>query len=87
MGCSSVVIKTDSLELVHVFNGQIDIWSPYAAILADCFQLASRIDKVHNNVTHKLAAFCFNSNFSICWDRDPLSFILPNVTNDDPCLS
>jgi ribonuclease HI len=38
MGFYSVITETDSLELVHAFNGQIEIWSPYAAILADCFQ-------------------------------------------------
>ena len=36
LGCSPVTIETDSLELVQAYNGVIDIWSPYTAILVDC---------------------------------------------------
>ena len=37
IGCSPVIFETDSMELYQAFNGEIEIWSPYSAILADCF--------------------------------------------------
>lgn len=37
LGCIPVNVESDSLEFVQAFNGTIQVWSPYAAILADCF--------------------------------------------------
>ena len=45
-GCVPVIVEIDSLELVESFNGVIEIWSPYTAILMDYFQLAQRIGRV-----------------------------------------
>jgi len=46
LACAPVVIETHSLELVQAYNGVIEIWSPYTAILADCFQRVPRICQV-----------------------------------------
>jgi ribonuclease HI len=46
LGCSLVVIESDSLELVQAYNGVIEVWSPYTSILADYFQRARRIGQV-----------------------------------------
>jgi ribonuclease HI len=91
IGCSSVIIESDSLQLVQAFNGVIVIWSsPYTAILADCFQRVRRIGHITvqncfreaNSVAHKLARVSFDSKNFIFWDCDPPSFIIPDVTND-----
>jgi ribonuclease HI len=90
IGCSPVIIESDSLQLVQAFNGVIEIWSPYTAILADCFQSMRRIGKITvqncfreaNSVAHKLARDSFDSNNFIFWDCDPPSFIILDVTND-----
>ena len=37
LGCLPTVVETHSLELVEAFNGVIKIWSPYTAILMECF--------------------------------------------------
>jgi ribonuclease HI len=37
IGCSSVYIELDSLELVQACTGEIEVWSPYTAILVECF--------------------------------------------------
>ena len=36
IGCNPVVLETDCLELCQAYNGDIEIWSPYSVILADC---------------------------------------------------
>ena len=90
MGCAPVIIETDSLELMQDFNGVIEIWSPYAAILSDCFQRARRIGNVTvqhcyreaNDVAHKLARVTYDSNNSVNWDGVPPSFLLADVIND-----
>jgi hypothetical protein len=41
IGCQNVVIESDSLELIQARNGTIEIWSPYTAILAECFLKAN----------------------------------------------
>jgi ribonuclease HI len=69
LGCALVVIETDSLELVQAYNGVIDIWSPYTAILADCFQRTRGIGHVTvqhcfrqaNGTTHHLARVTYDS--------------------------
>lgn len=40
LGCHQVIVESDSLEVIQACNGVIKIWSPYTAILADCFQNA-----------------------------------------------
>ena len=90
IGCNPVVIETDSMELCQAYNGEIEIWSPYSAILVDCFVRAQRIGKISvqhckreaNLLAHNLARYAFDSNSSIFWDCDPPSFIMPYVQND-----
>jgi ribonuclease HI len=37
IGCSRVVIESDSSQLADACNGTIEIWNPYSAILAEVF--------------------------------------------------
>lgn len=69
LGCSPIVIESVSLELIQACNGVIEIWSPYTAILADCFQIEQNIGAVSflhcpsesNMVAHNLARFTYDS--------------------------
>jgi ribonuclease HI len=69
-GCSPSTIESDSLEPINSCNGVNDMWSPYTAILADCFQLAHRIGNISfkhcprnaNKAAHNLARFSYDSN-------------------------
>ena len=36
LGCVSVIVEIDSMELVQALNGVIQMWSPYSSIQADC---------------------------------------------------
>lgn len=45
--CTKVVVESDCLELVEARNGKIEIWSPYAAVLADCLHLAHVYQRFH----------------------------------------
>ena len=90
MGCRPVIVETDSLELVEAFNRKIDIWSPYTAILMDCFQIARRIGQISvlhcpreaNEVAHEIARFCYSDNSSCNWVDEPPRFILDKLLND-----
>jgi hypothetical protein len=46
MGCSPVTAESDCLELINACTGVIELWSPYTAILADCFQIASIVGHI-----------------------------------------
>ena len=82
LGCHQVIVESDSLEVIQACNGVIEIWSPYTAILADCFQKAYRIGVVSfahcpreaNRLAHNLARHSFNLNSTFIWDGDPSSF-------------
>ena len=71
LGCRPVLVESDSLQLVDAFNRVIEIWSPYTAVLIDCFQIARRIGQVKvqycpreaNVVAHKIARSVYNSKF------------------------
>jgi hypothetical protein len=88
--CSPTTIESDSLELVQAFNGVIESWSPYTAILADCFQKVRRIEHVQvqhcsreaNGASHRLARISFEKNENFFWDGDPPSFLLDTLLND-----
>ena len=90
LSCVPVIVETDSLELVQAFNGLIQVWSPYLAILADCFQIASRIGNISvqhcrrevNMMAHTLARHAFTSNSFVFWVGNPPSFIVSAVMND-----
>jgi hypothetical protein len=45
-GCSLVTVELDSLELFQACNIVIKVWSPYSAILAECFMKVSLMVKV-----------------------------------------
>lgn len=90
LGCVPVIVESDSLELIQACNGIIEIWSPYTAILADCFQKAQRIGNISfqhcpreaNMVAHNLAKHAYDTKQNVFWDSDPPSFIIPYVTDD-----
>ena len=90
LGCSPTIIESDCLELCQAYNGVSEIWSPYTAILVDCFVRAARIGSItichysreSNSVAHKLARFAYDSKSSFVWDGDPPSFIIPDVIHD-----
>jgi ribonuclease HI len=94
IGCSPIILESDSLELVQAFNGDAEIWSLYTAILADCFQLANRLGHITvqhcfregNKVAHNFARYCFDSNISVFWDNDPPSVITSDVILNDVIL-
>jgi ribonuclease HI len=90
IGCFSAYIESDSLELIKACNGDIEIWSPYTAVLADCFQKASAMDLVFfqhcprdaNVVAHNLAKMAYESRNGFGWDGRPPDFILSDVIRD-----
>ena len=40
VACSPAIVESDSLELINAYNGYIEVWGPYTAILADCLQIS-----------------------------------------------
>lgn len=90
MGCSPTTIESDCLELCQAYNGEIEVWGPYTAILVDCFVRAANIGSITlhhcsreaNTVAHNLARFAYDSDSSFVWDGDPPSFIVSDVIND-----
>lgn len=90
LGCLPVILESDSMQLVVAFNNRIEIWSPYTAVLMECFQIASRIGQLKiqhcpreaNTVAHEIARNVFDSNTNVYWDDDPPSFIVSDVMND-----
>uniref|UniRef100_A0A8R7NW91 RNase H type-1 domain-containing protein n=1 Tax=Triticum urartu TaxID=4572 RepID=A0A8R7NW91_TRIUA len=90
LGCQPVIVESDSLEIIQACNGVIEIWSPYSAILADCFQKALRIGDVSfihcprkaNRLAHNLARHSFDSNSTFVWDGDPPGFLFSDIVND-----
>lgn len=80
-------MESDSLELGQACNGIIEVWSPYIAILANCFQIAHRIGAVSsilcprddNRATHNSARRVYDSKIVVNWEGDPPSFIIPDI--------
>jgi ribonuclease HI len=95
IGCSPVVVESDSMELITACNGVIELWSPYSAVLADCFQIARRIGRISfqhcpreaNMTAHNQARLSFDSNFFCIWDNDPPPSVLSDVLNDVTVLN
>jgi hypothetical protein len=89
-GCSPSVVESDNLKLINTCNGVIELWSPYTAILADCFQIAQRIGLISfqhcpreaNKVAHNYARLYFESDRMLLWDGDPPSSVLRDVMNE-----
>jgi hypothetical protein len=90
MGCSPVTAESDCLELINAYTGVTELWSPYTDILADCFQIASRIGQIKfqhsrretNKAALNLAKLCFETDSSLSWDGDPPPSVLIDVLND-----
>ncbi|KAK1585196.1 hypothetical protein QYE76_017669 [Lolium multiflorum] len=89
-GCLSCQVEADALELIQACNGDVDINSPYAAILADCFQKAKEMEEITflhchreaNQVAHELAKLAYINRENRVWEGDPPDVILPFVIND-----
>jgi ribonuclease HI len=90
LGTTSVCIESDSLQLIQACNGEVEIRSPYSAILSECFLKISIMQEISfehclrdaNQVTHQLARNAFISKQYIVWEGDPPVFILSYVLND-----
>jgi ribonuclease HI len=90
IGVTRVTIESDSLEVIQACNAEVEVWSPYSAILYDCFSKAQEFDYIAfthcireaNQVAHELARYAFTSNSVVRWDEFPPSFILPFVLKD-----
>jgi hypothetical protein len=91
LGCIPVVVESDCLEIVTAFNDNNELWSPYAAILADYLYQAQSITRVTvrhcsreaNEVAHSLAKHCYSNNLCCNWDDDPPSFLLDRLGSFD----
>ena len=72
MGCSTVEVESDCLELMDACNGKMDIRGPNSALLADCFHLAHGVSSISysfcpgeaNGLAHFLARTCYDSKTS-----------------------
>jgi hypothetical protein len=82
LGVSSVNIESDSLELIQACKSEIEIWSPYTAILADCFLKAHSFKDISFEHCRREA-----SNYVVSWDDAPPSFIIPFVLDDVTMLA
>ena len=88
-GCTNVIIESDNVESIQACNGIIEVWSPYAGIMAECFLKASMLGSVSfkhylrdaNKVAHELAKFAYEKKESRVWG-DPPSFIPPFLVKD-----
>jgi ribonuclease HI len=95
LGCFSVIIESDSLDLIQACNGVVEVWSPYSAIMVKCFLKASSMKEVlfqhcnrdANQVAHSLARHVYESKENLVWNGDPPKFILPFVILDVTILS
>jgi hypothetical protein len=89
LGSSSIVVESDSLELIQASNGVIEVWSPYSVVMAECFMKASTIKGISfqhyprdvNKVGHELRNDYSFKGF-LNWDGDPPGFIKPFVIKD-----
>jgi hypothetical protein len=69
IGCNSITIECDSLELIQACIRQVEVWSLYTAILANCFpkiSIMSDVSFVHclrdaNVVAHQLAKYAYRT--------------------------
>jgi hypothetical protein len=46
LGNTNVCIECDSLELNQACNGELEVQSPYSAIMEDCFTKVSTMKKI-----------------------------------------
>ena len=88
LGCTRLIVESDSLEVIQACNGLTEIWSLYTAALADCFPKARTIGAVTfvhcpreaNTLAHKLARYTScDTNSVVTWDDDPPSLFLFDI--------
>jgi hypothetical protein len=90
LGCNSVIMESDSLEIVDACTGSETWWGESAAIFADCVDRAALIDKVSfkhclreaNEVAHEIASNSFSTRNSYNWVDEPPDFIICKLLND-----
>jgi hypothetical protein len=89
-GCSPAIVESDSVELLNACAEVMELWSPYTAIVADCFQIVNRIGNISflhchreaNKSVLNLARLSFESYNVFIWDGDPPPSVLKDVLND-----
>jgi hypothetical protein len=82
-----VIIESDSLELIQACNAVIEIWSPYSAIIAECFMLAHYSDEISfqhcprdaNQVSHQIARHSYIAKSAISLEGQLPEFIVSYV--------
>uniref|UniRef100_A0ACD5XBD9 Uncharacterized protein n=1 Tax=Avena sativa TaxID=4498 RepID=A0ACD5XBD9_AVESA len=90
LGCEKVTIESDSFELIQTCNRFDKIWSPYAAIMAECFLKVRFMKEIFfkhrsmeaNQVAHNLSRFSYEQKSTVHWDDDFPSFLLSSILND-----
>jgi ribonuclease HI len=90
LGCSNVIMESDSTETIEACTGEETWWGESSAIVANCMDLASLLDSVsfkhcsreENEVAHELASSSFSSKPSSSWFEEPPDFILSRIVND-----
>jgi ribonuclease HI len=90
LGCSTVIMESDSLETIDACTGSESWWGESAAIFADCVDLAALIDKVAfkhcpreaNEVAHEIASNSYSTRNSYNWVDEPPDFIICKMLND-----
>jgi ribonuclease HI len=90
LGCSNVLMESDSTETVDACSGDEPWWGESSAIFADCVDLAALVGNVSfkhcpreaNEAAHELARVCFSSISSCNWVDEPPSFLLEKLIND-----
>ena len=90
LGCTNIIIESDSLELINACKGEVDMFSPYTTTLVECFAKAQTIDGISfefcpreaNQVAHHLAKHAYDNQLEFSWEGDLPSFLLPYVLHD-----
>jgi ribonuclease HI len=90
IGCSSVEVESDSIEVIQISTGENRMWNEASAIYSDILAQAANIGTVEfshcrrdtNTVAHDLARDSFISRSCCNWIDDPPSFILLALLND-----
>lgn len=90
IGCSSVVIESDSTNAVQIFNQGDEFFGPDAAIVLECKQLTADLTNVEcihcfreaNGVADSLAKFSFKNRSSDFWESSIPDFVSHLIVND-----
>jgi ribonuclease HI len=82
MGCTNVIMESDSTETVDACNGTEAWWGESMAILADCVDLALLLNSVSFQYCPREANDSFACKSSSSWVDEPPDFIICKLPND-----